>query len=463
MLKVIYFLFFTSLVLASCSVNNTDLPPVEERVKEAVDGLRFELLAPSNGWRLEYQPTEEAGTFLMLLNFDADGNVRIQSDVADNAGEFYDQTITYRIDNAQGLELILETFAVFHHLFELESATFGGEFEFLYKRKDGVNLIFESISDGANPTQLVFIPAGANDANEFSRELAANLEQFRISNPQILISSATKILPTQQLILNDRNISIFWNIDFSKRNLTVEFAGVGTTRDQVIAGNKVTLNQFSKYTFSNGKIVLDNPLSFGLNGQQQNISEITLTDFDFTGPDYCASGSNNTTPRYTGQDPSLGAVTLINTYLSNRGSEFTPTVYTVNALFIFDDQGNSLLEEGSISQKFPNASGFVLFYGVPLNDPLIPIYSVGLIMDDGEIYVRAYQPTTTKVNLVQISLLDQYYYSATPPTGTEQDLKDITDEIFAGGEFYAFDEPIEGLKLFRLFNPCNKYEFFLVQ
>jgi hypothetical protein len=59
--------------------------------------------------------------------------------------------------------------------------------------------------------------------------------------------------------------------------------------------------------------------------------------------------------------------------------------------------------------------------------------------------------------------LDQYYYSATPPAGTEQDLKDITDEIFAGGEFYAFDEPIEGLKLFRLFNACNNYEFFLVQ
>ncbi len=457
--KKYYIIFLLALVFGACSITDNDLPPVEERVKEAIDGLRFELLAPANGWRLEYQPTPESGTFLILLDFDAEGNVRIQSDVPDNAGEFYDQTITYRIDNALGLELILETFGVFHHMFELESATFGGEFEFLYKRKEGVNLIFESISDGPNPTQLTFMPAGANDANEFSRVLAANFNQFKLKNPQIFGT----ILPTQQIILGDRNISVFWNIDLNRRNLNVEFAAVGVTRDQVIAGNKVTLNQFSKYTFSNGKIILDNPLSFGLNGQQHNISEITLTDFDFTGPDHCSAGSNNTEPMYTGQDPILGAVTLVNSFLSNRGNEFTPTVYSVNALFIFDDQGNSLLEEGSIGQKFPNATGFVLFYGVPLNNPAIPIYSVGLIMDDGEIYVREYQPTTTKVNLLQISLLDQYYYSATPPAGTEQDLKDITDEIFSGGEIYAFDEPIEGLKLFRLFNPCNKYEFFLVQ
>lgn len=463
MLKNLYIILFISLTLASCEVTDTDLPPVEERVKEAIDGLRFELLAPANGWRLEYQPTEATGTFFMLLKFDAEGNVRIQSDVPANGGEFYDQTITYRIDNALGLELILETFGVFHHLFELNAATFGGEFEFLYKRKEGENLVFESISDGPNPTKLTFVPAGPNDANEFSRDLAANLVQFKINNPQILITSGTALLPTQQVILNDRNISIFWTIDLDRRNLNVEYAAVGTTRDQVIAGNKATLNQFSKYKFANGSIVLDNPLSFGLNGQQHNISQITLTDFDFTGPDHCATGTNNTEPKYTSQDPSLGSVTLINSYLSNRGIGFTPTVYSVNVLFIFDEQGNSLLEGGSIGQKFPNASGFVLFYGVPLNNPLIPIYSVGLIMDDGEIYVREYQPTTTKVNLVQISLLDQYYYSATPPAGTEQDLKDITDEIFAGGEFFAFDEPLEGLTLFRLYNPCNKYEFFLVK
>ncbi|MEQ8426085.1 MAG: DUF4302 domain-containing protein, partial [Cyclobacteriaceae bacterium] len=167
--KILVLLVFA---LGACTENNSDLPPVEDRVREAVEGLRGDLLAPADGWRLEYQPTPESGTFLILMKFGADGNVNIQSDVPDNGGEFFDHTIPYRIDNALGLELILETFGVFHHLFELDQATFGGEFEFLYKRKEDQNLIFQSLSDGFNPTILTFTPAGPNDQNEFARELS---------------------------------------------------------------------------------------------------------------------------------------------------------------------------------------------------------------------------------------------------------------------------------------------------
>ncbi len=104
---------------------------------------------------------------------------------------------------------------------------------------------------------------------------------------------------------------------------------------------------------------------------------------------------------------------MLNSYLSSRGANFTSSVYSVNVDFLFDDQGNAIAQTGSINDKFPTASGFVLFYGVELNDPNIPIYSVGMIMEDGEIYVREYQPTTTQVNRVTITLLDNYYYSAT--------------------------------------------------
>lgn len=459
-MKYNYFIpFLLTLFLASCTDDNTDLPPVEQRVTEAVEGLRSELIAPANGWRLEYQPSEESGTFLMLMTFTADGNVNIKSDVPINNGEFFDETITYRIDNAQGLELILETYGVFHYLFELDQATFGGEFEFLYKQKEEQNLVFESISDISNPTVLTFTPAGANDENEFSRTLSQNLEAFRLVHPQIFGT----ISPTQQLILADKNISVFWTIDLDKRNLNAEFAGIGTTRDEVLSNARVTLNQPRKFTYANGQIVLNEPISFVLNGQSIKISEISLSNFSLTGTDLCASGVDDTEPKYTGQTPALGSTSLVNTMLSSRGADFTKTVYTVNAQFVFNANGESLLDEGSIGQKFPGATGFVFFYGVQLNNPSIPIYSVGLIMDDGEIYVREYEPTSTAVNLIQITLLDQFYFSATPPASAEQDLKDITDEIFAGGEFYAFDLPVNGAKVFRLYNPCNLYEFFLVQ
>ncbi len=452
-------IFCLSVLAFSCREDNDDLPPVEVRVKEAIDGLRNELIAPPNGWRLEYQPTDESGTFLILMKFSPDGNVNILSDVPDGNGEFFNQTITYRIDNALGLELILETFGVFHHLFELDRATFGAEFEFLFKRKEGQDLIFESLSDFSNPTILTLTPAGPNDASEFARELSQNLVKFKISNPQIFGT----ITPSQQVILNDRNISVFWNIDLDKRNLVAEFAGIGTTRDQVIANNRVTINKSTKFSYANGQIVLDSPISFVLNGQSNNISSIALSNFSLTGADICPTGTANMEPKYTGQSSNLGAITLVNSFLSTRGIDFTKTVYSVNAQFVFNALGESLLDAGSIGQKFPTASGFIFFYGVPLTDPNIPIYSVGLIMDDGELYVREFQPTNTSINLVQITLLDQFYYTATPPAGTEQNLKDITNEIFAGGEFYAFDLPVNGLKVFRLYNPCNKYEFFLVQ
>jgi hypothetical protein len=80
------------------------LPSVEERVTVAVNNLRDELTAPANGWRLEYQPTDASGIFYMLLEFDED-EVHIQSDVADNNGEFFEHTIPWRVDNALGLEL----------------------------------------------------------------------------------------------------------------------------------------------------------------------------------------------------------------------------------------------------------------------------------------------------------------------------------------------------------------------
>ena len=103
-------------------------------------------MSPSNGWKLEYKPTNQSGVFFMLLEFDED-EVRIQSDVAENSGEFFDHTIPWRVDNALGLELIYETYGVFHYLFELDAASFGAEFEWAFIEKAGDNLVFRSISD----------------------------------------------------------------------------------------------------------------------------------------------------------------------------------------------------------------------------------------------------------------------------------------------------------------------------
>lgn len=448
-------------IMFSCDdENNNDLPPVEERVENAIASLRADLTAPVNGWRLQYQPTPESGIFFMLLKFTPGGDVNIKSDVADNNGEFFDQTITYRIDNALGLELIMETFSVFHHLFELDQATFGAEFEFLFKTKENNNLLFESISDFSNPTQLVFEPATVNDESLFALDISQNLNAFGQLSPQVFGG----IAPSQQIVLQNRNISVFWTIDITKRSLIAEFALIGTTPAEVIAGNGINLNHASGYTIQDGRLVLLNPLSFVLNGQQNNVSELSLNTFSMDAASLCPTAVVADNPKYIGFSPGIGPVTMLNSLLSTRGSAFQNSVYSVNAQFVFDGNGQALTDGGSIGTKFPTATGFVLFYGVQLNNPNIPIYSVGLIFDDGNVFVREFQPTSTKINLVQLTFLDQFFFSGTSPApGTNEDLKAIIDEIFAGGEVYAFDFPVNGATVFRLFNPCNRYEVFLVQ
>lgn len=466
MLRSFIALFIFSFLAISCSEDSTDLPPVEERVKEAVDGLRTNLTAPANGWRLDYQPTEESGTFLILMKFTPDGSVNIKSDVPDNNGEFFDHTITYRIDNALGLELILETYGVFHYLFELDQATFGAEFEFLFKKKEGESLIFESISDTSNPTQLIFTPAGANDENEFAREIAQNLDRFNSITPK----SVNGILPSQQVILHDQNLSIYWTIDVVRRWISIEFVGIGTTESEVLQNVRKNLNHKTGYSFGNGKLILTDPLSFSINGLQINIKDIRFTTFSSNAQSVCSVSSEATNSKYNGLIEGVGNVTLISTLLTTRGSDFVSSVYQAGSLldgpFIFDGDGNRLSIEGSIKDKFPTAIGFVMFYGVPLIDPAIPIYSIGFFFPDnnnGLIYLREFEPVQTSVNKVKIKLLDKYYFSDAPTLTAQQDLKEITEEIFPNEDAYVFFTPLSNLTVITLFNPCNGYEVVFLQ
>jgi hypothetical protein len=123
-LLLIALLFFTS-----CNNDVADISSVEERKAAATAELIDALTAPANGWRLNYRPNSFAGTFLVILDFNKDGTVRLQSDLTADDGVYLDQTITYRIDHDLATELIFETYGVFHYLFELNRNNFGGEFE----------------------------------------------------------------------------------------------------------------------------------------------------------------------------------------------------------------------------------------------------------------------------------------------------------------------------------------------
>lgn len=462
--KLGYGLVVWSLLLMSCNDDNgSSVVPVEERTSAAIEELRDELTAPAGGWRLQYQPTPDAGIFLILLTFKEDGQVTIQSDVVDENGRFFEQTIPYRIDNSLGLELIFETFGVFHYLFELDQAGFGAEFEFIYQKKEGGNLLFQSKSDRSNPTIITLEPADAGAPAAFARDIAENLNAYQLLSPKALEAVA----PIQQVILHDVGISVFWSLDLAKRTITADLAGRGALLEDAILNGGIILRHTTGYAFRDGKLVLMEPLSFALDEQQVTISEINLNAFDLSGPALCPGGEADS-PEYTGQAAGLGDVTLQKSFLSSSGRNFrNGNLFSINAPFLFDGAGVSLAEDGIISETFPNALGFLFLYGPEGLDPAIPSFSLGLILDNGEeadrLLLRAFEPTETQVNRIKIQFTGAFYYSDAPNAGEEENLIAVTDEIFEGGELYVYSFPAAGPGVYRLFNPCNGYEVFLVQ
>ncbi len=454
-------MIFIVTLLAGCKEEETGLPSVEDRVSEVLDGLQDRLTEPANGWKITYRPTANSGSFFMLMDFGRDGLVKISTDLAADDGRYFEESIPYRLDAGQGIELIFETFGALHYLFELDQASFGAEFEFVFVEDQGDDLIFRSKTDPTNPTRVTFEPASAADVNLLSKEISANLNLFKGQAPRLFGGVA----PSQQLYLSDIDVSVFWNIDLERRTIFFDIAGKGATAQSVYTGANVILEQAVGYRFLNGQLVLNVPVSFSLDGSNIRLEAISLVDFSTDGASLCSGVS--TTPQYTVSTSNHGAGVLNKSLINSSGlgfEELSQSFYSVNIPFIFDDSLSSLAETGSIAELLPNGSGFMITYGFKSDS--IPANSVGFIVEgedgSGELYLRE-MSISAVANQLEITLLDDYYYSATPTTAEESAMEQITNEIFEGGSIYAFDLPIQGLTVLQFYNPCNGYEFILVK
>ena len=453
-------------LLFACSEEKTeDIGTYEERAGAAIETLRNELLAPENGWKVEYRPTNESGKYLIFLKFEEDGTVNIKSDVGVNNGEFFDHTILYRIDNSLNVELILTTYGVFHYFFEKDQATFGGEFEFLYKGKDdGDGLIFASKSDVTLPfTILNFIPATSSDFDDLSFVASSNLPYFVTNTPKVLEELPRSI----QVNLVEQDIVLIFSIDPDRRIIRITYSGSGSSIEEAIGnGTGRPQDQTSTFIILNDKFILDEPFAFVVGGSRIDVTEILLDDFQWTGPVYCVDSLQNSGPLFNGNMSGEGDLTMIHSPFDASGMNFIPQTdapYSVNVFFIADE--NSLSLEQYIQGFFPGVVGFQFNYNFQDTDQ--PPYALGFIMEDVDgfqyTYLREFDPTTTNINRVDINLNDNYYFSKTPEAGDQENLEQLTDMLFEGGQTYAFDMSSIFEGVFKLHNPCNKYEIFLVQ
>lgn len=458
---------FLFLAMFGCGDDLTNISSVDERTEAAIEELIDELTDPNNGWKLKYQPTPESGVYLLFMTFDDGGRVVVKSDLADNHGEFFEQTLEYRVDAASGLELVLETYGLFHYLFEQDDASFGAEFEFVFERKDGNNLVFESKTDNIDPTELLFEPAISGGADALSPTLSANLNLFDCNNARILGQGPC----VQHIMFNDRDMSLFWSINVARRQIEVDLVGAGTTLDEILANtDNVTINHTTGYFFENGNLVLSEPFTFTLRGEEVTISSITPNTLSLDGDPVCSLGGD-ATPIMSGTVGGLGSVTIVRSMFDSEGIGFQPKAesnYNVNPIFIFSQNPvMSLLQTGSIFERIPSTVAFILNYGFDSEDQ--PANAIGFIIEDANrdqtTYLREFEMTTTVGNRIQLTLTDDVYISGVSNDEDRQSVMEITEEILGNGEIFASLVPLDGqdITVFRLMNPCNGYEFFLVQ
>lgn len=135
------------ILVASCVDNDVD-PLFDQSVNERTDALKQEYLealtSSEDGWIGYYSPNKDFGIYSVLMKFDEDGSVQINSDY--NQGED-DNSITYRIDKSLKIELVLESFAVFHQIFSINDNNNGGEFVFNILSATESEIVLESKTD----------------------------------------------------------------------------------------------------------------------------------------------------------------------------------------------------------------------------------------------------------------------------------------------------------------------------
>lgn len=152
------------LLLFSCykADKDTDVfdEPLEVRVQQTLQKYRNALTSSEFGWVLNYQSKPEFGAFKLLLKFNSDQTLEITSDFLSGS---LDLPTTWRVSKTQIPELVIESFTVFHHLFEADNFINQAEFEFFFEKIEENNIELKSKTDTEQPTILKLRKATEED------------------------------------------------------------------------------------------------------------------------------------------------------------------------------------------------------------------------------------------------------------------------------------------------------------
>lgn len=419
----------------------------DERVAEAISNLKQDLVAPANGWKIRYTPQEGAGSYHVLLDFDENDRVTIRTDLGAREGEFFEQTITYRIDNSLGLELIFANYSFFSFLFELDGATFGAEYEFNFVNKTPDNaLVFQSKSDVSTPDIIVFEQASADDAGLLGTTLAGNLNT--------LAADLDKFTSSLRLSYDDRDLILYIALDELRRTLTITSASQKSS-----AANIQSVNFTTAYIIEGNAIVFDEPLERTLLGQAISLTSLQLNAITESQLNICAEPL--TLHQYTGVTSSGDNIVLETSLVDVSGTSFVQRsdFYFSPLVYIFDN-GESVNER--IAADIAGALELHMYYGYDLGGGNL-LYGIGFVIRnlDGSITfaLREFTPVLNDNNLVFNFEPEITLFGNRQTDANINNINIYLDALAQGDNTYVFQINND---IYEFYNPCSGWSFVLV-
>ncbi len=442
----IYRFFLIGLALgtffSSCRNNDEELifdKTADERVAEATANLRQKLTAPANGWLMRYQPVPESGTYNVLLNFDADGGVRIRTDFGVNDNEFYDQMNTYRVDNSLGLELIFESYSFFSYLFEQDQATFEAEYEFVYVNETpNGELVFGSKTDLTALTIAVLEPAPDNAESLLGREVNNNLEAL---SETLRLTS-----PVYRLDFLNRDLSFYLSFDLAIRTVSFTYAAsLSGERGQ-------TITFTTGYVLQGNTMTLAEPLTGNFSGTQIALPAINFSELTEAPPlEIC--NQSLPTQQYRGTTTeSNEAVALRSTLFDPAAANFRDEFGFFNSpLGFFYDNGESVGQQ--MADQIAGVSSFQFYYQDDSEEPFIAMGYRIVGENDNTTFALKDFTATIENNRIQFEFAPDYtLYNDTTATVNAEAMDFYLNKLTENNEAYLFKV---SENVFEMYNPCN--------
>lgn len=442
-MKKPFYLLLTLSLLFSCREQTENLfdKSADQRIAEAKQALKDDLVSAEHGWRLRYQPENESGSFWVILHFHENNKLLIESDLGVNDGEYFSDELTYRIDSSLGLELIFETYSMFSYLFEIDQATFLAEYEFDYVNKtpEG-SLVFRSKSDPVGSKSiLLFEKATADDTNLLGKTIASNLNTISQDIGGLIYTS-----PVYRMVYNDKNLVLHLTIDELRRVLSISTASQKTNPD-----NTQSLDFSSGFFLQGDSLVLQNRFTSNIFSNGISFKGILLRDLSLTTIELCEPTDVHTYDGITSQ----GDEVVLEAGLKDpSGAAFTNFDFLIGPPDYLWNNGE--WAGNQLTTDIAGAEQIQLYYNYPLGNTRL--YAIGFYIvnptGDPTFALRQFTPQLDE-NRIIFNFTGPIQFLGNPNTSASvAKMNEYISALTDGGQTYAI---YAGGDAFEFHNACT--------